>query len=379
MRLLLQDGTDPDQQDIRGNTAVLAAIFHGPHPQIVELLLQAGANIHAKGIGNSYSLNVTPLHLACSIGSLEITRLLVHRGADVNSSGCVSIDELALWEPPVSENADRTTLQEACALTPPKWGSSWSGRLEIIHELLEAGADINAHDRKDYTALEVACGLKEASGEALQTVKLLLASGADANGKGFYDNSARDAFPRGKSNSSPIHRASFIGHDGVADLVLGAGANVDAKRYLGTPLEAALVGYSRNYTREGGWGKVIRMLRDRGATEVKDDCHYGVKCDGPLCDKQKKSHFAGDYWITGVRYKCVSCWEYNLCANCKYSIGWESCSDAEDSTDDNSDDGSGGGVDDGSDESTAKHRSSHRFIEYAVRELLGKKGTLGET
>jgi len=416
--LLLQNGTDPDQQDIWGNTAVLAAIFHGPHPQIVEMLLQAGANVNAKGRGSPYSLSVTPLHLACSIGSLKITRLLIHRGADVNSSGWVSIDEPAIGRGCTSRNAKRTTLQAACVLNPPKWGSSWSGKIEIIRELLRAGSDINAHDEQGYTALEVACGLEEASDEALQTVKLLLASGADANAKGFYYSSALDGIvfkgsqcaililfrqdvvrimcvssPFGKSDSSPLHRASFMGHEGVVDVLLGAGADVHAKRCLGTPLEAALVGYSRNYPRKGGWGKVIRLLRDRGATETKDDCHYGVRCDGPLCNKQRESHFARhcpdatpEQWIMGVRYKCV-CRVYNLCANCKDSIGSEGCSDAKDYSDDCFDDGSDdgfdggsdGGVDDGSDDSTGKHRSSHRLIEHVVREHLGKEETLGET
>ncbi|KAF2231750.1 hypothetical protein EV356DRAFT_489744 [Viridothelium virens] len=40
--------------------------------------------------------------------------------------------------------------------------------------------------------------------------------------------------------------------------------------------------------------------------------HYGIYCDGPLCSGSEYQTF-----ITGVRYKCAVCHDFDLCANCE--------------------------------------------------------------
>ena len=53
----------------------------GPHPHgPVQLLLQHGADVHAKDKGG-----LVPLHNACSYGHFEVTELLIHHGANVNA------------------------------------------------------------------------------------------------------------------------------------------------------------------------------------------------------------------------------------------------------------------------------------------------------
>lgn len=49
------------------------------HPEVVKLLLEKGANIHAKDKGG-----LVPLHNACSYGHYEVAELLIKYGADVN-------------------------------------------------------------------------------------------------------------------------------------------------------------------------------------------------------------------------------------------------------------------------------------------------------
>jgi len=60
--------------------AILAYAAYGKEQaDITELLLNAGANVHAK------SLNLTPLHIAAMKGYIDIAGLLLDRGADVNA------------------------------------------------------------------------------------------------------------------------------------------------------------------------------------------------------------------------------------------------------------------------------------------------------
>ncbi|EXU98136.1 ankyrin repeat protein, partial [Metarhizium robertsii] len=61
--------------------ALQAASFRG-HLEIVKLLLDKGADVNAQG-----GLYGTTLHAASSGGHLEIVQLLLDKGADVNAQG----------------------------------------------------------------------------------------------------------------------------------------------------------------------------------------------------------------------------------------------------------------------------------------------------
>jgi ankyrin repeat protein len=60
------------------DTPLILAARHG-YPQLVEPLLEAGADIDARN--KDYN---TPLHEAAGHGHLDIVRLLIKRGADLN-------------------------------------------------------------------------------------------------------------------------------------------------------------------------------------------------------------------------------------------------------------------------------------------------------
>lgn len=51
------------------------------HPEVVKLLLEKGADIHAKDKGG-----LVPLHNACSYGHYEVAELLIRYGANVNAT-----------------------------------------------------------------------------------------------------------------------------------------------------------------------------------------------------------------------------------------------------------------------------------------------------
>jgi ankyrin repeat protein len=82
VRELLQKGVKPDERDSFGGTALHAAMFQ-KNMQIVKLLLQNGFNINAQGTQNAY----TPLHDAVWANNLEAAKLLLDEGAKTNLKG----------------------------------------------------------------------------------------------------------------------------------------------------------------------------------------------------------------------------------------------------------------------------------------------------
>ena len=128
-----------DSLDEQGLTPLVLAIQNG-HPECVELLLQLGANPNAG--------NWTALHEAALMGDVASTQALLQHKADPNRR----------------EKQNRgTPLHVAC----------FQGHLEICRLLLRAGAQINLRDGEGLTPLFHA--KDQGFGEL---VKFLKASGA---------------------------------------------------------------------------------------------------------------------------------------------------------------------------------------------------------
>lgn len=58
---------------------------------------------------------------------------------------------------------------------------------------------------------------------------------------------------------------------------------------------------------------VYEQIADARARTASRPCHYGICCDGPLCDGKRKAY------IVGERYKCTVCHDTDFCANCEAS------------------------------------------------------------
>ena len=127
-------------------TALLTAATKG-QLDVVKLLINKGADINARGKSDKTALTV-----AASAGRWDMVKYLVEKGADINATG---------------EN-DKTALMVAAN----------AGRWDMVKYLVEKGANVNTTGENDKTALMVAADKGQ-----LDVVRFLVEKGADVNAK----------------------------------------------------------------------------------------------------------------------------------------------------------------------------------------------------
>jgi ankyrin repeat protein len=73
---------------------------------------------------------------------------------------------------------------------------------------------------------------------------------------------------RNELGEQPLHTAAYCGNAAVVQLLLGAGADVDARdaRFDGTPLAFATVGSGEQAGHSGDWTETVRLLIEAGAS-----------------------------------------------------------------------------------------------------------------
>ncbi|KEY68151.1 hypothetical protein S7711_08339 [Stachybotrys chartarum IBT 7711] len=210
---------------VNGMARALRAGSGGGHLQIVEQLLNAGADIDAT---TGYNRQ-TALQAASGGGHLQIVERLLTAGADVNATAgfyrlsqlqeASKYDHLQAVEQLLTTGADggRTALHAA----------SSGGHLPVVDRLLAAGAKGNVAAAAKYNGR---AEFQAASRDGhLQGVAQLLPAGADADADAeYYGRTALEAASKG-------------GHVQVVERLLTAGADVDAAAEYGglTALQAA--------------------------------------------------------------------------------------------------------------------------------------------
>jgi ankyrin repeat protein len=131
VRKYLDLGTNIDVEDYRGLTSLQIAGIYG-HLDIVRLLLDRGANIEAGGGSTAQ----TALILASLEGELDVVKELLDRGANMEAA-----DNLHGWN----------SLMLA----------SWKGKLDVVKELVRRGANIFAKNSAGVTARQIAYDVPE--------------------------------------------------------------------------------------------------------------------------------------------------------------------------------------------------------------------------
>jgi ankyrin repeat protein len=106
------------------NTPLILATWLG-HVEVVRVLLESGADVHAADLNMH-----TALHTAAKHGRLELCGLLLDWGAAVNTEGVSKLTALHL--------------------------AAEDGHLSVVKFLVERGADVRLKDDKGQTAAELA-------------------------------------------------------------------------------------------------------------------------------------------------------------------------------------------------------------------------------
>ncbi|OSS51913.1 hypothetical protein B5807_03446 [Epicoccum nigrum] len=194
-RLLLLNGADVDSHGGIYDGSALHEAINGDCVQIVNMLLDKGADINAQS--KHYG---TALRLAISSGKEDIFKVLLERGADPNALFC---------------QYRSIVLQEAAS----------KGHMQIVKILLDRGVDPNT--RSDWHFYGTA--LQEASAQGHENiVRILLCGGADVNAGGKFEtspliNGSGERRHTDEFNSA-LHAASANGHYRIVKMLLDAGA-----------------------------------------------------------------------------------------------------------------------------------------------------------
>lgn len=168
------------------------------HHMMVAALLELGADRELEGIvkfDGHIIEGATPLWCSAGAGYLEVVRVLVEQGADVNHE----------------TRSKSTPLRAAC----------FRGRLDIVVFLREHGADMAKANKYNNTCLMISSYKGHES-----VVRYLLEQGADANARALCGATA-------------LHFAAEIGHIGIVECLLLHGARLEENEHGMTPLLCA--------------------------------------------------------------------------------------------------------------------------------------------
>eukprot|EP00079_Xenopus_tropicalis_P014526 XP_004911128.1 PREDICTED: ankyrin repeat domain-containing protein 17 isoform X5 [Xenopus tropicalis] len=203
---------DIDAQTESNHDTALTLACAGGHEELVQTLLERGANIEHRD-----KKGFTPLILAATAGHVGVVEILLDNGADIEAQ---------------SERTKDTPLSLACS----------GGRQEVVELLLARAANKEHRNVSDYTPLSLA-----ASGGYVNIIKILLNAGAEINSR-----------TGSKLGISPLMLAAMNGHTAAVKLLLDMGSDINAQIETNRNTALTLACFQ-------GRTEVVSLLLDRKA------------------------------------------------------------------------------------------------------------------
>jgi ankyrin repeat protein len=270
VRALLDDKADINALDSDGNNALTLAILN-THYDLTQFLIDRGAdvNIAAKnGRTALYSAvemhdvdwSPRPAHKETDkTTSMDIIHSLLDHKANVNAQ---------LSAPaPIQKHAQDMGDHTIGAGATPFTRAARSADIELMHLLLDKGADPKLVGKDNQTALMVAAGvayndhIRGTEAEALEAVKLCASLGLELN-------AATD------KGETALHGAAHRGADSITKFLLEKGANVNARNKRGfTALDLAMGKGGYNGSLGPAHETTAGIIREAGGEpgqEIKD-------------------------------------------------------------------------------------------------------------
>ena len=239
VELLLSKGADINAATAKGVNALGIAGERG-HTEIVRILLKAGMS--PLGIDQASGNNL--LHAAAQCSDTAFVALALNAGVPVNSVNSIGETPLAV--------------------------ALFFEDMDVLRQLIRAGADVNVRDNNEFTPLWRAITTGSAA-----AISLLL------------ENGARTDIPNKSTGNYPLHLAVLGGDKNIVAALLQKNVDVNITDDQGrTPLD-----YAHRY----GHKQIARLLQSRGAIS-KSTVNVDVSStwlDKPLGDKEAVLWYLG--------------------------------------------------------------------------------------
>jgi ankyrin repeat protein len=236
LQAMLAGGASANHKDARGLTPLMYAAAVGS-ADAMKILIEKGADVNTKNAFDSTAL-------MWSVTDINKVRMLLDRAADVNavskqghtalllaamSDGAAPILRMLIDKGANVKAVDNNKMNGLLA-------ASGANDLESVHIFVDAGLDVNSKDIAGNTPLMNAAGRSN-----LAMAKLLLSKGADVKAVSASQSNMVKNGPIALGNFTALILASTYGPAELVKTLLDAGADVNAKDVRGmTPLMLAI-------------------------------------------------------------------------------------------------------------------------------------------